>query len=75
MGSKIVFFFLLHHKGTSKRSIENRNHTYVYKQLAKGYQNHHHMTFFGYFKGITAAIRNGNKRSCVYHDRGSQKLS
>jgi hypothetical protein len=30
---------------------------------------------FGYFKGITGAIRNGKKRSCVYHDRGSQFLS
>jgi hypothetical protein len=30
---------------------------------------------FGYFKGITGAIRNGNKRSCVYHDKGSQEQS
>ncbi len=26
------------------RSIQNRNHTYVYIQLVKSYQNHYHMT-------------------------------
>ena len=42
MRSKIVFFFFCTKKAL--RSIQNRNHTYVYIQLVKGYQNHHHMT-------------------------------
>jgi hypothetical protein len=42
MGSKIVFFFFCTKKAL--RSIQKRNHTYVYIQLVKGYQNHPHMT-------------------------------
>jgi hypothetical protein len=42
MGSKIVIFFFCTKKAL--RSIQNRNHTYVYIQLVMGYQNQHHMT-------------------------------
>jgi hypothetical protein len=69
MGSKIVFFFFLHQKGTLVKANRVRK-TYVL-QLVKSYQNHPHMTLhdlpfvkkwglkkfifsdFGYFKGIT----------------------
>ncbi len=42
MGSKIVFFFFCTKKAL--RTIQNRNHTYVYILLVKGYQNHPHLT-------------------------------
>jgi hypothetical protein len=42
MGSKIVFFFFLHQKGTLVKANRVRK-TYVL-QLVKSYQNHPHMT-------------------------------